>query len=131
MDFHFGVKCWTFSKFLCWSLTLRKNSTNRNLTLEKHFIILIDNKKDKLLYTYKDFKSYFFYAFDTIMKLFFTIVYIRKITLTLIFYDHPLVEYHLWLFLNFVKAVLPFLFSSSHQNVASFPSLTCKSSISP
>ena len=30
------------------------------------------------------------------MQLFFTIVYIRITTLTLIFHDHPLVEYPLW-----------------------------------
>jgi hypothetical protein len=41
------------------------------------------------------FKKYFFYAFNTIMKRFFTIVYIRIISLRWKFDDHPLVEYPL------------------------------------
>ena len=50
--------------------------------------------KDDNLYI-KNFQKIFFYSFNTIIKLFFTIVYIRIITLTLIFHDHPLVEYPL------------------------------------
>ena len=63
------------------------------LIVEKHFMNLIFYKDDKLYI--KFFQKYFFYAFNTIIKLFFTIVYIRIITLTLIFHDHPLVEYPL------------------------------------
>ena len=54
---------------------------------------LIFYKDDKLYI--KKIKRMFFYAFNTIIKLFFTIVYLRIITLTLIFHDHPLVEYPL------------------------------------
>ena len=43
----------------------------------------------------KNPQNIFFYAFNTIMKLFLAIVYIRIITLTMIFNDHPLVEYPL------------------------------------
>ena len=52
---------------------------------------LINYKEEKL--QIKKFQKIFFYAFNTIMQLFFTIVYIRIITLTWIFHDHPLVEY--------------------------------------
>jgi hypothetical protein len=38
----------------------------------------------------------FFYAFNTIMKLFLTIVYIRIISLRWKFDDHPLVKYPLY-----------------------------------
>ena len=47
-------------------------------------------KKDKLYII--NFQKIFFYAFNTIMQLFFTIVYIRITILTWIFYDDPLVE---------------------------------------
>ena len=87
LDFH-------FSKFSWWTLTLRKIQTLNSLTLEKHFTKLINLKKDKLYI--KNSQKIFFYAFNTIMKLFFAIVYIRIITLTMIFDDHPLVEYPLW-----------------------------------
>ena len=50
-------------------------------------------KKDKIYI--ENFQKIFFNAFNTIMQLFFIIVYIRIITLTLIFDDHPLVEYPL------------------------------------
>ena len=69
---------------------ISKNPTLGNLTLGNHFNNLIFYKDDKLYITF--FKKYFFYAINTIIKLFFTIVYIRKITLALIFHDHPLVE---------------------------------------
>ena len=62
-----------------------------NLTLEKHFMKLIFTKKNNLYI--KSFQKIFFYAFNTIIKLCFTINYRRIITLTLIFHDHPLVEY--------------------------------------
>ena len=78
--------------FLVKSDTL-KNPTLRNLTLAKHFMNLIFYKDDKLYI--KILQKIFFYAFNTIIKLFITIVYIRIITLTLIFHDHPLVEYPL------------------------------------
>ena len=68
--------------------------TLRNLTLEKHFMNQIFYKDDKLYINF--FQKIFIYAFNTIIKLFFTIVYIRIITLTLIFHDDPLVEYPLW-----------------------------------
>ena len=42
--------------------------------------------KDDKLYI-KFFQKIFFYAFNTIIKLFFTLVYIRIITLTLIFHN--------------------------------------------
>ena len=71
-----------------------ENPTRRNLTLEKHFMNFIFYKDDKLYI--KFFQKIFFYAINTIIKLFFTIVYIIIITLTLIFHDHPLVEYPLW-----------------------------------
>ena len=45
-----------------------------NLTLEKRFMKLIDYKKDKIYI--KNFQKIFFYAFNTIIELFFTIVYI-------------------------------------------------------
>ena len=52
------------------------------------------NKKGKLYI--KNFKKYFFMLLiPTIKKLLFTIVFIRIITLTLIFHDYPLVEYPL------------------------------------
>ena len=44
---------------------------------------------------YIKLKKNIIYAFNTIIKLFFTIVYIRIITLKLIFQDHSLVEYPL------------------------------------
>ena len=53
----------------------------------------IKYKKDKLYI--ETFQKIFFNAFNTIMQLFFTIVYIRINTLTWIFNDHPLVEYPL------------------------------------
>ena len=59
----FLVKCWTFSKLLCCSLTLGENSTNMNLTLEKHFMKLIDYKKDKL-YLYKKNSKNIFLCFE-------------------------------------------------------------------
>ena len=37
------------------------------------------------------------------MKLFFTIVYIRIITLILIFYNHPLVEYPLYRIIQYTS----------------------------
>ena len=49
---------------------------------------LINLKKDKLYI--EKIQKIFFFAFNTIMQLFFTIVYIRIITLTGIFHDHPL-----------------------------------------
>ena len=61
------------------------------MTLEKNFMKSIKYKKDKLYIEY--FQKIFFNAFNTIMQLFFTIVYIRITTLTWIFHDHPLVEY--------------------------------------
>ena len=57
----------------------------------------IFRQKNKLYI--KFFQIIFLYAFNTIMKLFFTIVYIRIISLRWNFDDHPLVEYPL-LFLN-------------------------------
>ena len=77
------------------SLKLRKNPTLRNLTLEKYFMNKFFYKNDKLYI--EIFQKIFFYTFNTIIKLFFTIVYIRIITLTWKFHDHPLVEYPLWL----------------------------------
>ena len=74
-------------------LTLRKNPTLRNLTLEKHFMKLFFYKDDKLYI--KFFQKIFLYAFNTIMKLFFTIVYLRIISLRWKYDDHPLVEYPL------------------------------------
>ena len=53
----------------------------------------IFHKKDKLYINF--FQKIFFYAFNTIMKVFFTIVYIRIISLRWKFNDHPLVEYPL------------------------------------
>ena len=50
-------------------------------------------KKNKLYI--KIFQKIFFYAFNTNMKLFFTIVNIRIISLRWKFDDHPLVEYPL------------------------------------
>ena len=72
---------------------LEEKQTLRNLTLEKHFMNSINHIKDYLYI--KTFQKIFCYAFNTIIKLFFTIVYIRIITLTLMFDDHPLVEYPL------------------------------------
>ena len=66
---------------------------HRNLTLEKHFIKSIKYKKEKLYI--ENFQKIFLNAFNTIMQLFFTIVYIRITTLTWIFHDHPIVEYPL------------------------------------
>ena len=81
-----------FSKvFFSLVCHIRKNPTLRNLTLEKHFMKNFNYKKDKLNIIF--FQKYFSYPFNIIMKLFFTIVYLRIITLTLIFHDHPLVEY--------------------------------------
>ena len=54
---------------------------------------LINYKKDKL--NIEKIQKIFFFAFNTIMQLFFTIVYTRIITLTWIVHDHPLVEYPL------------------------------------
>ena len=51
----------------------------------------IFRKKNKLYIKFK--KKIFFYAFNTTMKPFFTIVYIRIISLRWKFDDHPLVEY--------------------------------------
>ena len=65
-----------------------------NLTLEKHFMKIIIYKKDKLYI--KNFQKIYFYAFNTIMQLFFIIVYIRIIILTWKFHDHSLVEYPLY-----------------------------------
>ena len=45
---------------------------------------------------HKIFSKIFFYAFNTVMKLFFTIVYMRIISLRWKFDDHPLVEYPLF-----------------------------------
>ena len=46
-----------------------------NLTLEKHFMKLSFTKK--INYTYiKSYQKIFSYAFNTIIKLFFTIIYI-------------------------------------------------------
>ena len=67
-----------------------------NLTLEKHFMKLSFTIKNKL--NIKKIQQIFFYAFNTIIKLFFTTNYIWIITLTLIFHDHPLVEYPLLCF---------------------------------
>ena len=64
------------------------------MTLEKHFMKSIKYKKDKLYI--ENFQNIFFNASNTIMQLFFTIVYIRITTLTWIFHDHPLVEYPLY-----------------------------------
>ena len=50
-------------------LTLKKNATLRNLTLGKHFMKLFFRKINKL---YINFSKKKFYAFNTIMKLFFT-----------------------------------------------------------
>ena len=44
----------------------------------------------------KFFQKVFFYSFNTIMKLFSTVVYIRIISLRWKFDDHPLVEYPLF-----------------------------------
>ena len=52
------------------------------------------HKKYKLYI--KFLQKIFIYAFNTIMKLFFTIVYIRIISLRWKFDDHPLVEYPLY-----------------------------------
>ena len=51
----------------------------------------IFRKKNKLYI--KFFQKIFFYDFNTIMKLFFSIVYIRIISLRWKFDDHPLVEW--------------------------------------
>ena len=52
--------------------------------------------KKRINYRYiENLKKIFFNAFNTIMQLFFTIVYIRITTVTWIFHDHPLVEYPL------------------------------------
>ena len=53
----------------------------------------IFRKKNKLYIIF--FEKIFFYAFNTILKLFFAIVYIRIISLRWKFDDHPLVEYPL------------------------------------
>ena len=53
----------------------------------------IKYKKVKLYI--ENFQKIFFNAFNTIMQLYFTIIYIRITTLTWIFHDHPLVEYPL------------------------------------
>ena len=45
-----------------------------NLTLEKHLQNLFLTKKDKPYI--KFFLNFFYYAFNTIIKLFFTIIYI-------------------------------------------------------
>ena len=58
---------------------------------------IIKYKKDKL---YIKNPKIFFYAFNTIMKLFFAVVYIRIITLTMIFADQYLVEYPLLTWYN-------------------------------
>ena len=63
------------------------------MTSEKHFINSIYYLKDQLFI--KTFQKFLFYAFNAIIKLFSAIVYIRIITVTLIFDDHPLVEYPL------------------------------------
>ena len=59
----------------------------------KAFTKFTFNKKNLYI---KIFQDFFYYAFNTIIKLFFTIIYIWIITITLIFHDHPLVEYPLW-----------------------------------
>ena len=59
------------------------------------------HKKYKLYI--KFFQKIFCYAFDTIMKLFFTIVYKRIISLRWKFDDYPLVEYPLYLFCLYVQ----------------------------
>ena len=74
MSFVFYISV-VFSLRLFWSsLTLRKNLTPMNLTLEKHFMKLKKYKKSKL--HIKIQQKMFVNAFDTTMKLFFTIVYI-------------------------------------------------------
>ena len=75
-----------------------------SLTLEKHFMKLIKYKKDKLYI--KNCQKIFNYASNTIIKLLFAIVYIRIITLTRIFDDHPLVEYPLYHILQLHGSVL-------------------------
>ena len=82
-----------FLDLLLSSLSLRKNPTHRNLTLEKHFMKSFKYEKDKLYI--ENFQKTFSNAFNTIMQLFFTIVYIRITTLTRISHDHPLVEFPL------------------------------------
>ena len=73
-------------RFFWLRVTLGQNSTRMKLTLQKHLI--------KLTYLYiKLFQNIFFYAFYTIMKLFFTTVYVWIISLTLIFEEAPVVEY--------------------------------------
>ena len=67
----------------------------------------IKYKKDKLYI--ENFNI--FNAFNTIMKLFFTIVYIRITTLTWIFRDHPLVEYPLFAIFDSTKSVEDFCVS--------------------
>ena len=74
MSFVFYISV-VFSLRLFWSsLTLKKNLTPMNLTLEKHFMKLKKYKKSKLYI--KFFQKIFFTLFNTCMKLFFTIVYI-------------------------------------------------------
>ena len=70
----------------------------------------IFRKKTKLHINF--FQKIFLYAFNTIMKLFFTIVYIRIISLRWKFDDHPLVEYP--------------LYSNEHHDIVSFISLQIK-----
>ena len=71
------LECSTFSQLiLVESDTQNKNPRLVNLTLEKHLIKLIFNKKNKLYI--KSFQKIFFYAFNTIIKLFFTIRGVTK-----------------------------------------------------
>ena len=73
---------------------LEAEKTLREFDFRKAFYEL--NLLHKRLTIHKTFsKKFFFNAFNAIIKLFFTIVYIRIITLTLIFDDHPLMEYPL------------------------------------
>ena len=79
-------------------ILIKSDTPTRIKTLETHFMKLNNYKKVKLYIKY--FQKIFFYAFITIMNLFFTIVYIWIITLTLIFNEAPLVEYPLYCFIH-------------------------------
>ena len=76
------------------------------MTLEKHFMKLINYKKDKLYI--EKIQKIFLFAFKTIMQLFFTVVYIRIITLTRIFHDHPLVEYPLCINFTLIDEIITY-----------------------
>ena len=70
--FCISISVGLFPIFWGYCLTLRKIPTLRNLTLEKHFIII------KKLTIHKIFPKNIIIAFNTIIKLFFPIVNIYE-----------------------------------------------------